>query len=467
MTGTPSREQQDRMRSLPAVHELLARLDESRAGREVATRAARQTIETARRAMLGGADAPTDLDALAMLAQQALDHDARPPLRPAINATGIIIHTGLGRSPMSARAGDAIRAVACGATPVELDIDSGTRGKRAAVVRGLLCELTGAESATVVNNCAAALLITLATLARDKHVIVSRGELVEIGGSFRLPEVIENGGARLREVGTTNRVRIEDFERAIDGNTGAILRVHASNFRIEGFTREVGLEELVAVGQREGLAVIHDIGSGLLRPSTLDVLKSEPDARTSINAGVDLVMFSGDKLFGGPQAGIIVGRAEFIERIEKSPLMRALRVDKLTLAGLGVTLQQHRDQDLAMRELPVFRAIARSVEELRTRGEALCSSLKEIKGIASPRVIETNAYIGGGSNPAQVIESVGVAFCGESIGEDELSRRLRTGEPGVFARIERGEIVLDLRTIETSQEDALLHAIERATGGVV
>ncbi len=457
-----SRELQDRMRALPAVHELLDRLDVTRVGREVGTNAARTTIEVARQAILAGTNAPVDLASLAMHAQQSLEQASGPPLRPVINATGIIIHTGLGRSAMSERAGDAIRAVACGAAPVELDVASGKRGKRADVVRDLLKELTGAESGTVVNNCAAALLITLSTLARGKRVLVSRSELVEIGGSFRLPEVIENGGARLREVGTTNRVRVGDFERAIDDQAAAILRVHASNYRIEGFTEEAALEDLVALGGEHDLPVIHDIGSGLLRPSTLSVLASEPDARTSIEAGADLVLFSGDKLLGGPQAGIIVGRRMLIEQIERNPLMRALRVDKLTLGGLGVTLQLHRDPDLASREIPAMRAIGRTVEELRTRAEQLAARLSLFGTVASAEVVETVSYVGGGSNPAQAIESVGVALRVSSMCEDEFARKLRVGEPGVFGRIERGCVVIDLCAVEPSDDGRLEECIGSA-----
>ncbi len=465
MSDASSQEsRRDLMRTLPAVHELVDRLDTSGVGREVATGCARRAIDAAREAIANGSSAPVETDALVMLARQAIDREARPPLRAVVNATGIIVHTGLGRAPISERAAAAMRDVAVAAAPVELDVASGTRGKRAEIVRSLLCELTGAESATVVNNCAAALLIALGTLARGKSVLVSRGELVEIGGSFRLPGVIETGGARLREVGTTNRVRIADFERAVDGDGGAILRVHASNFRIEGFTREVALEELVAFGRREGLPVIHDIGSGLLRASGLDVLREEPDARSSIEAGADLVLFSGDKLLGGPQAGVIVGGRELIERIESNPLMRALRVDKLTLAGLGVTLQLHRNGELAMRELAVFRAIGRSVDELRVRADALAARLGLIDGVASARVVETTAYVGGGSNPAEAIESVGVAIRGAAIGEGELARRLRVGEPGVFGRIEGGEVVLDVRTFEGEWDDRVVGVVAGAAG---
>ena len=460
MTDAPAQDVQNRMRALPAVHELVDRLDVSSVGREVGTSAARATIELTRQSILAGSNAPTDLDSLTMLAQRTLDQASSPPLRPVINATGILIHTGLGRSPMSERAGDAIRAVACGAAPVELDVASGKRGKRADVVRDLLIELTGAEAGTVVNNCAAALLITLSTIAQGKRVLVSRSELVEIGGSFRLPDVIENGGARLREVGTTNRVRIGDFERAIDDQTAAILRVHASNYRIEGFTEQTDLADLVSLGREHDLPVIHDIGSGLLRPSTLSVLASEPDARTSIGAGADLVLFSGDKLLGGPQAGIIVGAHELVERIERNPLMRALRVDKLTLAGLGVTLQLHRDGELASRDIPAIHAMNRSVEELQTRADALAGRVDDLDGVSSAEAIPTTAYVGGGSNPAEAIDSVGIAVRAASIGEDELARRLRTGEPGVFGRIEQGRVVLDLRAMNAPDEDALVERLK-------
>lgn len=448
-----------RLRALPAVHELLDRLrDEVRVfGREVVASAARAALDSARGAILAGGPAP-DPETLCASTRGALRAGVPRGLSPVINCTGIIIHTGLGRSPMSE---EARRAAfdAGGCTPVELDLESGQRGRRVDLVRDALRELTGGESATVVNNCAAALLICLGAIAPGKRVLVSRSELVEIGGSFRLPEVVEAGGAHLREVGTTNRVRLEDFARAIGADTGAILRVHASNYRIEGFTREVALRDLAGLAREHELPLIHDIGSGLLRQSPLAPLSDEPDARTSIEQGADLVLFSADKLLGGPQAGIIVGRADLIGAIERHPLMRAMRVDKTILAGLSATLALHRDPALAIEHLPVLRMIAIDVPTLRTRADALARRLAPIEGLAHARVIDTLAYVGGGSNPAQAIPSVAVAIAASGVGEGSLARRLRTGTPGVVGRIERGEVVLDLRTVLAESEDDLVRAI--------
>lgn len=453
---------QSRLRALPAVHELLARLsDEARSlGREVVVSAARSALGSAREAILAGGPLP-DPDELCARVRDALRGAAPRALTPVINATGIIIHTGLGRSPMS----DGARRAAFdagGCVAVELDLESGQRGRRVDLVRDALRDLTGAQSATVVNNGAAALLICLATLAHGRRVLVSRGELVEIGGSFRLPEVIEAGGAHLREVGTTNRVHVEDFARAISPDTGAILRVHASNFRIEGFTREVELRDLARLASEHGLPLIHDIGSGLLRPSTLEPLRDEPDARSSIERGADLVLFSADKLLGGPQAGIIVGRADLIATIERHPLMRAVRVGKTILAALAGTLALQRDPALALEHLPALRMIALDVRTLRARGETLAQRLAQIPGLSLARVIDTLAYVGGGSNPARAIPSVGVAIAAAGVGEEELARRLRTGKPGIIGRIERGEVVLDMRTIPPGLDDELVRAVDAA-----
>ena len=458
----------DGFRSIPPVHQLVDRLIEDgwgeRVPQSVITDAARAAIDQYRAELKSGdkrkADAPEDL---ARRAAAILDIEQRPPLVSIINATGIIIHTGLGRAPLAERAIAALIDVARGYAPVELDMPTGERGKRADIVRKLLCELTGAESATVVNNNTAALLIALSTIASDRNVIVSRGELIEIGGSFRLPEIIGAGAAILREVGTTNKTRISDYANAIDDHAAAIIKIHTSNYRVEGFTEEASIEELVALGRKHDLPVVHDIGSGVLKDASAYGLPAdEPDASSSIAAGVDLVLFSGDKLLGGPQAGIIVGRAEWIKRIEKNPMMRAVRVDKLTLAALGATLQLHRDVAQAQREVPVLAAVAMPMDELKQRSDRIVQRLKNIDGVKTVQAREASAYLGGGSVPVQAVPSIAIELEPASISDEELATRLRVGTPGVVARIKGGAVWLDLRTVFARQDDELCETIAAA-----
>jgi len=463
------------LRRLPSVNELvespaLAGLA-AEVPRSLIVEAARQAVDAARQSMLRQPtnDAPTTDDLVASITAH-LKSAQRPALSSVINATGIIIHTGLGRSPMAESAVDALADVALHYAPVELDMATGERGKRADIVRSLLCEVTGAESATVVNNCAAALLITLATFAKGKEVIVSRGELIEIGGSFRLPEVMAASGAILREVGTTNKTRAGDYADAIGDHTGAILKVHPSNYVISGFTKEASIADLaestrtdIAMIGRLGdpLPVIHDIGSGALVDVSRYGLHAEPVARASIEAGADLVLFSGDKLLGGPQAGIIVGRRELIERIEANQLMRALRVDKLTLAALGATLQLHRDPQRAAREVPILAMLTATVESLRTRAERIASDLADCDGIDTD-IIETTTYLGGGSVPTQGFASVAVQVRPNRTSETELMHRLRTSEPRIVARVQGGAVLFEVRTIFPQQDAAVAKAIRAA-----
>ncbi|NOG53426.1 MAG: L-seryl-tRNA(Sec) selenium transferase [Planctomycetes bacterium] len=395
--------------------------------------------------------------------------DCTRPCRPSTAATGHQRH----RYPPAHRprpgtagphAARHLADVAAGYAPIEVDPDSGNRGKRSSIVRDLLCELTGAESATVTNNNAAALMITLAALATDRHVIVSHGELIEIGGSFRLPDVIAAGGAGMRAVGTTNRTRIADYENAIDDWSAVLLKVHPSNYHVAGFAESVPLPELVALGTKHDLPVVHDIGSGLLFPAEqLGFPASEPDAQTSIGAGADLVLFSGDKLLGGPQAGIIVGRAELIDRIEKHPLMRAVRVDKLLLAALSVTLQTNRDPVAAGRSLPILQLARTSVESLRQRAGLLvkrwatCSS-----SVESINIVETEALYGGGTLPGRTLPSIAIDLTpSPPLTDDALARRLRLAEPGIWAQIHQGAVRIDLRTVFPDEDDTLGAIVEQ------
>ncbi len=447
---------------IPSVNEVVERVTTAAAvPRPLVVEATRAVIDQYRQSLLADEAAVVSAETLATRVAQRLVRALRPPLAPVINATGIIIHTGLGRAPLARIAVDAMAAVAGGYAPVELDMETGRRGRRADVVRELLCRLTGAESATVVNNNAAALLLVLSTLAPNKAVIVARGELIEIGGSFRLPDIITAGGALLREVGTTNRTRLGDYERAVDESTAAVLKVHPSNYRIEGFRQEVAIEQLVGLGRRHQVLVIHDIGSGAL--GSLDHLglgASEPTASASVAAGADLVLFSGDKLLGGPQAGIIVGRRALIETIQEQPMMRALRVDKTTLAALGSTLQLHMDKGRAVEHLPVFAMAAAPIDELRQRGTRLVEQLASVKGLQAT-VEDSEAYLGGGSLPTEALPSCAVVLRSDQTGEHELLDRLRRGR--VVGRVSGGAVWLDLRTVAADQDERLVGAI-RALG---
>jgi L-seryl-tRNA(Ser) seleniumtransferase len=456
-------------RDIPAVHRLVEHVERTGRGdgtaRALVVEAARATLDEYREEMAReGAGAPrASIEALAQRVVARLERERRPPLVPAINASGIIIHTGLGRAPWPEAAVQAAADVARGYAPVELDLASGERGLRSTIVRDLLTRLTGAESATVVNNNAAALLLVLSALARGRSVIVSRGELIEIGGSFRLPEVMAAGGALLREVGTTNRTRLSDYRGAIDETTAALLKVHTSNYRIEGFTETVPLTELVGLGREHDVSVIHDIGSGLLvRDEGAALPADEPAAAESVEAGADLVLFSGDKLLSGPQAGLIIGRADLVARIERHPMMRALRVDKVTLAALAATLQVHRDRVRAAREVPVRVLIATPLVELEARARSLVERLRTLERAATFECCPARAYIGGGSVPTQALESLAVVVRSRTMSEDELARRLRCGAPAIVPRIGDGAVWLDLRTVLPWQDDVLLEGLRRA-----
>ncbi len=393
-----------------------------------------------------------------------LGREMQSKLRAVINATGIVLHTNLGRSPVAEEAAKAAYEAARGYLNLELDLDSGKRSSRQIAIREWVCRLTGAESATAVNNNAAATVIVLRTVAMGKEVVISRGQLIEIGGSFRIPDIMSVSGAILREVGTTNITRLSDYERAIGPNTGALLQVHSSNYRISGFTKSVALAELAALGKKHGLPVIDDIGSGALVDFARFGFQGEPVARTSIEAGADLVLFSGDKLLGGPQAGIIAGRKEWIQKIEKDPLMRAFRLDKMTLAALEATLRLYLNEERALREVPVLRMLGASLEELRRRAEQLAEQLRGLPGLRAVSTAEDVAYVGGGSLPDQSMKSWIVEIEANSLSDAELAQRLRLGTPAVMARLRGGKLVLDVRTIFPHQEGQLIEAVENALG---
>ncbi len=387
----------------------------------------------------------------------------QPALRPAVNATGVLLHTGLGRATLAATAVEALVEAARDYVSVELDLSSGARTQRIVAVENLLRERTGGEAAAVVNNNAGATVLTLAAIAAGREVIVSRGQLVEIGGSYRLPDVMQVSGARLREVGTTNKTHLSDYERAIGEPTAAILRVHPSNYRIVGFTATPSLKELVELSRAHDLPLIDDIGSGALIDFARFGGHDEPTAPGSIDAGASLVLFSGDKLLGGPQCGIIVGRRDLIERIHAHPLARALRVDKLTLAALAATLRLYRDEAQAIRDVPLLQLLATPIENLRDRAQRLAPQIAALPAVAQAEAVETEAFLGGGSIPSQSISSWCVSIQPAGMSLDQLARKLRSNAPAIVARVSDERLLLDLRTVFPRHDQTLLAALERIT----
>ncbi len=365
---------------------------------------------------------------------------------------------------LAAEALETMTAIASGYSSLETDLESGERGQRTDVVRKLLCERTGAESATVVNNNAAATMLALAAVAGGGEVICSRGQLIEIGGSYRLPEVMQCSGAALREVGTTNKTRLADYEAAINQNTKAILRVHPSNFRVVGFTESVDLTPLVALGRRADLPVIDDVGSGALVDFARYGLKDEPLVPHSVECGADLVLFSGDKLLGGPQAGLIVGKRTWIERIERHPLTRTMRVDKLTLSALATTLRLYRDLEVAEQRIPLLAMLSTSMENLKFRAEKIATQLRTCPVVEACEVQEGSAVIGGGSIPQQTLAAYQVSLMPKNITVDQMARRLRTGVPSVMGTIHEGRLILNLRSVSPRSDSQLVVAFNHLGG---
>jgi len=420
------------LRDLPSVDELARE-----AGDPLAVDAARAVIDRAREEIRAGVE-PGDLRARVGVELAAL---RAPRLRRVLNATGVVVHTNLGRAPLAAAALDRVVEAAQGYSNLEYDLGEGQRGSRQDHVAAVLRRLTGAEAALAVNNNAGAVLLALAALAEGREVLVSRGELIEIGDGFRIPDVLARSGARLVEVGTTNRTRAADYERAIAPETAVLLRVHQSNFRQVGFTDRPALAEVAEVARGHGLPLVDDLGSGAFL-----TLHDEPSARESLEAGADLVCFSGDKLLGGPQAGIVVGRAELVERLRRHPLQRALRADKLTLAALEGTLALYLDPERARREIPVLRMLDEPAESVRARAERLAER-------TGGEVEETVARVGGGALPLLELESFACAV------EEELAAPLRLGEPPVVGIVRDGRLLLDCRTLSDAEVDEAAAAV--------
>jgi L-seryl-tRNA(Ser) seleniumtransferase len=426
------------LRDLPSVDEL-ARA----AGDPLAVDAARAVIDTAREEIRAGAD-PGDL---AARLRDELADARRPRLQGVLNATGVVVHTNLGRAPLAEEAVERVAAVARGYSNLEYDLPGGSRGSRQDHVAAVLRRLTGAEAALVVNNNAAAVLLALAALAEGREVVVSRGELIEIGDGFRIPDVLARSGAQLVEVGTTNRTRAADYERAIGPETAVVLRVHQSNFRVVGFEERPRLEEVAAVARRHGLPLVDDLGSGHVSASNKLLLgQEEPTAHESLAAGADLVCFSGDKLLGGPQAGIVLGRAELVERLRRHPLQRALRIDKLSLAALEGTLLLHLE---APERIPVLHTLAQTTAEVRARAERLAAA-------TGGEVEETVGRVGGGALPLAELPSFACAL------EESLAAPLRAGEPPVVGVVRDGRLLLDCLTLTDKEAEAAAAAVGRA-----
>lgn len=463
------------LRSLPSVDELL-KLDEivqlqSRCARTTVVGWIREAISEQRNHILAAANlTDQQSDAQANTCREIVervlaeaDVDQGQSVQAVINATGILLHTNLGRAPLAQRAIDRVRQAA-GFTNVELNLSSGRRDKRGRRVMDLLSRLTGADDALVVNNCAAATMLVLRGIAFGKEVVISRGQLVEIGGGFRLPNVFESAGVVLREVGTTNRTYVRDYESVISENTGAILRVHHSNFRLTGFVTEPSIDDLLACQRPPGLPVIDDVGSGCVCDLS-EYGFAEPDVRQSVAAGADLVLFSGDKLFGGPQAGIIVGKQDWIDRLRKDPMMRAIRVDKMTLAALEATTEIHLEEK-TWSDIPLYKMLSRSLEDLRSMADEVRNQLTGPGADAGFQVdvVASQSQIGGGSVPGVEVPSVAVVLKGHDL--DAVAQRLRTGQTSVQARLSQDAIWLDMRSVADNEVIALSQSVVAALAPV-
>lgn len=464
---------QSYLKALPRVDEVLALLEKS-GGSEGLSRfamveACRYAVDLQRKRILGAGNSslerPTAEEAKG-IAEERLWELRAPRLRRVINATGIIIHTNLGRAPLCDEALQALLSVGRGYSNLEFNLAEGKRGLRYDHVNELLVMLTGAEDAVVVNNNAAAVLLVLNTLAQGKEAVVSRGELVEIGGEFRIPEVMEKSGALLREVGTTNRTRLSDYEGALDEKTGLIMKVHTSNFTTIGFTEEVEARDLAELGRRTNIPVMHDLGSGCLLDLGKWKIGGEPTVQEAVRSGSDVVTFSGDKLLGGPQAGIILGRRSVIEAIKKNPLNRALRIDKLTLAALEATLRQYLLFNDPERRIPVLRAMTESLHSVRKRAADLMGRLE---GIGDDRfsfqLKEETSLSGGGSLPGRDISTVAIAAGASHLSARELERMLRENDPPVIARINEEQILIDPRTLVDDEAGYVEEAFRRISEG--
>jgi L-seryl-tRNA(Ser) seleniumtransferase len=439
---------------LPGVYQLLEQLNDPGSTHTAQVAACRAALERARLHIREGFEPPSQTT-LVEWARAALQQRQQASLRPVINATGVIVHTNLGRAPLSEEALAAMQVVGAGYSNLEFDLARGKRGKRQTHIEDLIVEITGAEASVVVNNNAAAVLLVLGALCRGKEVIVSRGQLVEIGGGYRIPEVMQQGGVKLVEVGTTNRTRPSDYINAITTNTAAIMRVHSSNFKQIGFTQEVPLPEMVEIAREHDVIVLDDLGSGTLIETAQFGLQPEPTVHESVQAGADLTMFSGDKLLGGPQAGIIIGRRDLVETVRRFPLMRSLRPDKTTIAALAQTLQHYRDGE-ALEKIPVWQMISMPLGTIKARAERWQQAL-------GGEVITASSTVGGGSLPGDTMPSYALAL--EAEDPDSWLAKLRSVPIPIIARIHHHRVVFDPRTVFPAQDDLLLGTVQGLQDG--
>ena len=466
---TPQKTKQDLLRAIPKVDEFLTWVttletmnSEPKPPRRLVLQAIRQTLEDKRQQILKDDLPPESLekDALVKEFSERLKEKMTPNFRSVINATGVVIHTNLGRSVLPASTMQGLIDAGLGYSNLELDLATGKRGSRYSLVEELLCELTGAEAALVVNNNAAAVLLVLESLAKDKEVIVSRGQLVEIGGSFRIPDVMAKSGARLVEVGATNRTHVRDYENAITEETALLLKVHTSNYRMIGFTSEVAMEEMVEIGKRHDLPVVEDLGSGSLIDLSLFGLEKEPTVGQVIKAGVDVVTFSGDKLLGGPQAGLILGSRQLIDKIKKNPMNRALRIDKFTLAALESILRLYFDEDEAIATIPTLAMLAMPLDELEKRARRLLRRLRrKLNGKCEVGLQRTDSMVGGGALPEQSLPTWSVALTPGDRSAASLEKAMRRAEHPVLGRIENNIYLLDMRTVADKEISRLADSL--------
>ncbi|MDF2890044.1 MAG: L-seryl-tRNA(Sec) selenium transferase [Clostridia bacterium] len=455
--------------SIPSVDELL-KLDEiqilcTRYSRNIVLNCVREYLNEYRRLVLSLKEEDlkqveykqeTLLDGIAVKLHKTMSNK----LVNVINATGVVLHTNLGRAVLSEKAKESLWRIACRYSNLEFELETGKRGSRYSHVEDIICRLTGAEAAMVVNNNAAAVMLVLGTMAKDKEVIVSRGQLVEIGGSFRVPDVMVQSGAVLKEVGATNKTHLWDYEAAATENTAALMKVHTSNYRILGFTKEVESEELVELGKKLNIPVIEDLGSGVLLDLQKYGLPYEPTVQSAVKAGMDVVTFSGDKMLGGPQAGIIVGQRQYIEKMRKNPLTRAFRIDKLTLAALETTLKLYLDEETAMKEIPVLRMLTISKEELHKKAKRLYGKLlKRVGDKCSIAVIDEFSEVGGGSMPMHKMPTKAVSVTVPNLSIDKLEEALRDYTTPVVGRINKDRFIIDVRTVFEEEIDIIVEAL--------
>lgn len=460
---------QSLLRAIPKVDRLLERDDLAALAsvhpRALVTDAVRETLDALREEIRAGGEPDVSEHAVVARVVALVERKARRSLRRVVNATGIVVHTNLGRSCLAREAVEAVAEVSGAYSTLEYDVEAGERGSRHVHVEELICRLTGAEAAMAVNNNAAAVLLSLAGLARGKRAIVSRGQLVEIGGSFRVPDVMRESGAVMVEVGTTNKTHLRDYEAAITPDTGLLLKVHTSNYRVVGFTKEVSLEELVELGARHGIPVMEDQGSGVLVDLRQWGLPYEPTIGESVAAGADVVTCSGDKLLGGPQAGIIAGKWHVVQALKKHPMARAVRLDKMTLAALEVTLRLYLDPERAKREIPTLRMLSAGVDEMRERAERLAGRIAEACGSAyATGTAEDVSRAGGGALPMADIPTVVTTVVPARMSVAELEARLRLGEPPIVARISDERLLIDPRTLLDGDDEVIVAALSALAG---